>query len=173
MYAYQRSSKYLEGYIRAIEPTSSFKGDYIKQEARESKHSCKKIHHLDLICMPTKYHHNISKGIRVIIQGRLLKQEARESKHSCTLYTIHAYQISKYLKEYKQIHSRETTQRGSKGDQTFLHTLHSLDQIYMPTKYHQNISDGIKVIECTSFCLWVADRQTETDARLFAISPKP
>ena len=50
----------------------------------------------------------------------------------------------------------------------------------MPTKYYQNISKGIKVIERTSFCLRTdrrTDRRTDgqtdrrTDARLIAISP--
>ena len=36
----------------------------------------------------------------------------------------------------------------------------------MPTKYYQNVSKGMKVIEHTNFCIW-------TDAWLIAISPKP
>ena len=48
---------------------------------------------------------------------------------------------------------------GSKGEQPFLHPTHRLDLIYMPTKYYQNISKGIKVIEHTSFFLRT-DRRT-------------
>ena len=40
-----------------------------------------------------------------------------------------------------------------------LHRTHHHDLIYMPTKYNQNISKGIKVIELTSFF------QGQTDAR--------
>ena len=36
----------------------------------------------------------------------------------------------------------------------------------MPTKYDQNISKGIEVIEPTNFCLWM-------DARLIAIFHEP
>ena len=32
-------------------------------------------------------------------------------------------------------HSREKTQKGSKGEQPFLHVTHNLDLIYMYTKY--------------------------------------
>ena len=53
-----------------------------------------------------------------------------------------------------------------KGEQPFLHATHCFDHIYMPTKYYQNISKGMKVIEHTNFCIW-------TDAWLIAISPKP
>ena len=42
----------------------------------------------------------------------------------------------------------------------FLHGKHRLDLIYMYTKYHQNISKGIKVIERTSFFLQT-DRRTD------------
>ena len=53
-----------------------------------------------------------------------------------------------------------------KGEKPFLHATHCFDHIYMPTKYYQNISKGMKVIEHTNFCIW-------TDAWLIAISPKP
>ena len=59
-----------------------------------------------------------------------------------------------------KVHSREITQKASKGEQPFLHATHRLDPIYMPTKYYQNISKGIKVIERTSFCLQT-DGQTD------------
>ena len=52
-----------------------------------------------------------------------------------------------------KVHLREITQKDSKGEQPFLHATHCLDLIYMPTKYYQNISKGIKNIERTSFCL--------------------
>ena len=51
-----------------------------------------------------------------------------------------------------------------KGEQPFLHATHCFDHIYMPTKYYQNISKGMKVIERTNFCI-------RTDAWLMAISP--
>ena len=74
--------------------------------------------------------------------------------------------MSAQASPYK-VHSREITQKASKGEQPFLHATHRLDPIYMPTKYYQNISKGIKVIERTSFCLRT-DRRTDrrTDARL-------
>ena len=46
-----------------------------------------------------------------------------------------------------KVHSREITQKASKGAQPILHATHR------PTNYYQNISKGIKVIERTSFCL--------------------
>ena len=52
-----------------------------------------------------------------------------------------------------KVHSREITQKDSKREQPFLHATHLPDLIYMPTKYYQNSSKGIKVIELTSFCL--------------------
>ena len=52
-----------------------------------------------------------------------------------------------------KVHSREATQKASKREQPFLHATHRLDAIYMPTRYYQNISKGIKIIERTSFCL--------------------
>ena len=35
---------------------------------------------------------------------------------------------------------------GSKGEQPFLNVTYGLDLIYMYTKYHQNITKGIRVI---------------------------
>ena len=52
-----------------------------------------------------------------------------------------------------KVHSREITLKATKVEQRFLHVTHLLDLIYMPTEYYQNISKGIKVIECTSFYL--------------------
>ena len=52
-----------------------------------------------------------------------------------------------------QVHSRERPQKASKGEQPFLHTTHCLGLINMYTKYHQNISKGISVIESISFPL--------------------
>ena len=77
--------------------------------------------------------------------------------------------MSAQASPYK-VHSREITQKASKGEQPFLHATHRLDPIYMPTKYYQNISKGIKVIERTSFCLRTdrrTDRRTDgqTDGR--------
>ena len=77
--------------------------------------------------------------------------------------------MSAQASPYK-VHSREITQQASKGEQPFLHATHCLDPIYMPTKYYQNISKGIKVIERTSFCLRTdrrTDRRTDgqTDGR--------
>ena len=77
--------------------------------------------------------------------------------------------MSAQASPYK-VHSREITQKASKGEQPFLHATHRLDPIYMPTKYYQNISKGIKVIERTSFCLRMdrrTDRRTDgqTDGR--------
>ena len=83
------------------------------------------LHRPDLINMYTKYHQNISNGIRVI-EG-----------------TSFPYKV----------HSREITQNASKEEHPFLHMTHRLDLIYIPTKYYQNISKGIKVIERTSFPL--------------------
>ena len=77
--------------------------------------------------------------------------------------------MSAQASPYK-VHSREITQKANKGEQPFLHATHRLDPIYMPTKYYQNISKGIKVIERTSFCLRTdrrTDRRTDgqTDGR--------
>ena len=44
-----------------------------------------------------------------------------------------------------KVHSREITQTGSMGEQPFLYRKHHLDQIYMLTKFYQNISKGINV----------------------------
>ena len=44
----------------------------------------------------------------------------------------------------KKAQTREITETGSKGEQPFLQVVQPLDLIYMPTKYHQNISKGIK-----------------------------
>ena len=52
-----------------------------------------------------------------------------------------------------QVHSRERPQKASKGEQPFMHTTHCLGLINMYTKYHQNISKGISVIESISFPL--------------------
>ena len=52
-----------------------------------------------------------------------------------------------------KFHSREIAQKSIKGELPFLHATHRLDPIYMPTKYYQNISKGMKVIERTSFPL--------------------
>ena len=52
-----------------------------------------------------------------------------------------------------KVHSREITQKDSKREHPFLHDTHRLDLIYMPIKYYQNSSKGIKVIELTSFSL--------------------
>ena len=46
------------------------------------------------------------------------------------------------------VHSREIIKPESKGEQPQLHVSHQLGLIYMPTKYHQNISMGIVVMEC-------------------------
>ena len=56
------------------------------------------------------------------------------------------------------------------GDQPILHTIHRRDLIYMPAKYYQNISKGIKFSERTSFCLRT---DGQTDAKLIALSPEP
>ena len=53
-----------------------------------------------------------------------------------------------------QAHSRGITQMFSKGVEQVLNVTHPLDLIYIPTKYYQNISKGIQVIECTSFCIY-------------------
>ena len=71
-----------------------------------------------------------------------------------------------------KLHSRAINQTASKGEQPFLHgTQHTSRPVL------HDISKGIKVIECTSFCLQTdgqKDRQTDgqTDARLIAISPE-
>ena len=56
-----------------------------------------------------------------------------------------------------KVNSREIAIKTSKEGQPFLHVTHRRDPIYMPTKYYENISKGIKVIEriysTTSFCL--------------------
>ena len=84
-----------------------------------------------------------------------------------TRYICIVYQrSSKYLKGYNsaqffpyKVHSRDITQKTNKREQPFLHVTPRLDLIYMPTKYYQNISKDIKVIECTSFYLRM-DRRT-------------
>ena len=68
--------------------------------------------------------------------------------------------VIEHTGSHYKVHSREITQKASKGEQPFLHVTHRLDPIYMPTKYFQNISKGIKVIERTSFCLRMDRRQT-------------
>ena len=53
-----------------------------------------------------------------------------------------------------KVHSRETTQMGSKMGQPFVITTHHrLDLIYMFANYQQHISKGISVIGHTSFPL--------------------
>ena len=47
------------------------------------------------------------------------------------------------------VHSREKTQKDSKGKQPLLHVTHSLDLIYMPNKYYKIISKVMQVIERT------------------------
>ena len=48
---------------------------------------------------------------------------------------------------------------GSKGKQPFSHMKHHLDLIYMYTEYHQNISEGLRVIEHISLSLKVHSRE--------------
>ena len=79
-------------------------------------------HRLDLLYMYTKYQ-NISKGIKVI--------ERTSSPLKCFF--------------------KGDNSKGQQGRATMLHRTHHHDLIYMPTKYNQNISKGIKVIERTSF----------------------
>ena len=47
----------------------------------------------------------------------------------------------------------EITQTKIKGEQPFFHATHCLDLIYMYTKYHLNMSKGIRFIERTSIPL--------------------
>ena len=135
-------------------------------------------HHLHLIYMYIKYHQNISKGIRVIERTSFPLLSAFKGDNSkgqqgeatiLACYTpsspdIFVYRLSsKYLKVYLallstqafpyKVHSRETTQKGSKVEQPFLHVTYHPDLIYMYTKYHQNISKSTRVIEHTSFLL--------------------
>ena len=51
------------------------------------------------------------------------------------------------------------THKTRKGEQPLMHVTHCLDLNNMPTKYYQNISNDIQVIEHTSFCLRM-DRRT-------------
>ena len=68
----------------------------------------------------------------------------------------------------------EITQKVIKRELTFLYATHRHDLFYITVKYHQNIPNGIQVIERTRKCLRTdvrTDRQ-RTDARLIAISPE-
>ena len=70
----------------------------------------------------------------------------------------------------------EITQKVIKRELTFLFATHRHNLFYITMKYHQNIPNGIQVIERTRKCLRTdgrTDGQTEdgrTDARLIAIS---
>ena len=58
---------------------------------------------------------------------------------------------------------------------SFMYATHRHNLFYINMKYHQNIPNGIQVIERTRKCLWT-DVRTDgrrTDARLIAISPEP
>ena len=46
-----------------------------------------------------------------------------------------------------KIHSREITPKWHEGAQQFLYETHRLDSIYMSTKYNENLSKGINVME--------------------------
>ena len=59
-----------------------------------------------------------------------------------------------------KVHSWDITETGSKGEQPFLQVVQPLDLIYMPTKYHQNISKGIKGIKLLPTDGWM-DGQTD------------
>ena len=69
------------------------------------------------------------------------------------------YQIlSKYFKSHTQgfsleIHSGEVTRKQPQQRLSLLHVTHLLFDTNASTKYHQNMSKGIKVIERTRFWL--------------------
>ena len=76
---------------------------------------------LVLFYISTKYHRNIPKGIWVTEQTRNLSQ----------------------------IKQRVITPKVSKPELSILYATHHLVLIYISTKYHQNISEGIQVTEWT------------------------
>ena len=46
-----------------------------------------------------------------------------------------------------KVYSVKITQKSSKGEQPILHATHHLDWTFMYTNLHQNISNGIRVME--------------------------
>ena len=89
----------------------------------------------DLFYITMKYHDNIPKGIEVTERTRIC------------------------IKNIKG----EITQKIIKRELSFLYATHRQDLLYITVKYHQNIPNGIQVIERTRKCLRT-DGQT-TDGR--------
>ena len=77
-------------------------------------------------------------------------------------------------RRYKKIIKGEITQKVRKHELSFLYATYRHDLFYITVKYHQNILNGIQVIEWTRKCLrrngQRMDGQTTDDARLSAIS---
>ena len=100
-----------------------------------------------MTCSTLKYHHYIPKGIQVTERTRVR------------------------IKSIKG----EITQNVLKEKLSFLYETHRHDLFYIPVKYHQNILNGIQIIERTPKCLRTGVRTDgrRTDARPIAISPEP
>ena len=64
-------------------------------------------------------------------------------------------------------HRRGDNSKSYKRELSFLYVTHRHDLFYITVKYHQNIPNGIYVIEWTGKCLRTDIR---TDARLIALS---
>ena len=71
-------------------------------------------------------------------------------------------------------HQRGDNSKGIKVRALILYATHRHNQFYITVKYHQNIPNGIRVIERTRKCLRTDGRTGGwMDARLIAMSPEP
>ena len=80
----------------------------------------------DLFYITVKYHENLPKNFQVIEQTR-----------NCIWNN-----------------QGEITQKVWKWELSFLYVTHSHDLFYITVEYHDNISNGIQVIERTQNCIW-------------------
>ena len=97
---------------------------------------------LNVLYILVKYRENILKGFRVMVRTKF-------------------YNFGRLW---------EITPESSRLELSFLHVTLLPNVLYNLTKFHENSSKGIGVMDCTTFRLQM-DRQT--DARAIAISPEP
>ena len=81
--------------------------------------------------------------------------------------------LTKYFKPHTQefgleIHSGEVTRKQLQQRSSLLHVTHLLVVTNASTKHYQNVSKGIKVIECTRF--WLQGRYYITKMKVRVVS---